>query len=601
MKANVHPGPRLSVKMVLLFSSVMLLAMLALSSFAIESSISGENEYTSGRFHNMSASITRDIEQSIELMNLTIDDLTQNLSFMANLNQFVRDDSADGKVGIAARNAAVQHLVQSRILDNFYQVAFFTRDARCVTNQADEENKLKSRSRALKTIVDGMPFLDTADRTDAFLILPPHENFFCVPNGERVYSVLRRVQYFGRTIGYIEVSERCDMLERILSFVDNNAIRVQVYFDDGTLFYSSSNELLPFDANIPAGAILDWQIGERQIQVQHTVLADLQMHLFVWQDAAVSSSLHRGIQKNMLRRTFLVLLPGIAAIVLVSMLLTRSIRCLTKKVQQMQVGRVLQDDEDVLAFLNTQVTSRSDREIFELEHAFNQMMVQLRSSTMNELAMREGTLQAQLSALQTQISPHFIYNTLNIISAKAMESSNFDIIELCDQFASMLRYATYTSSRTATLQEEIANAHNYLQLAKARYEDNLEYTIDVPKELTGLIVPKLTLQPLVENALTHGYDGTNALRRLSVTGRFEAGKLHLRVRDNGTGFTPEMLASLSRRIEEIQDDHSFASDASTHIGLINTCLRLHYYSKGAMRMSIRNEDGAVVELTMPIN
>lgn len=601
MKANVHPGPKLSVKMVLLFSSVMLLAMLALSSFAIESSISGENEYTSGRFHNMSASITRDIEQSIELMNLTIDDLTQNLSFMANLNQFVRDDSADGKVGIAARNAAVQHLVQSRILDNFYQVAFFTRDARCVTNQADEENKLKSRSRALKTIVDGMPFLDTADRTDAFLILPPHENFFCVPNGERVYSVLRRVQYFGRTIGYIEVSERCDMLERILSFVDNDAIRVQVYFDDGTLFYSSSNELLPFDANIPAGAILDWQIGERQIQVQHTVLADLQMHLFVWQDAAVSSSLHRGIQKNMLRRTFLVLLPGIAAIVLVSMLLTRSIRCLTKKVQQMQVGRVLQDDEDVLAFLNTQVTSRSDREIFELEHAFNQMMVQLRSSTMNELAMREGTLQAQLSALQTQISPHFIYNTLNIISAKAMESSNFDIIELCDQFASMLRYATYTSSRTATLQEEIANAHNYLQLAKARYEDNLEYTIDVPKELTGLIVPKLTLQPLVENALTHGYDGTNALRRLSVTGRFEAGKLHLRVRDNGTGFTPEMLASLSRRIEEIQDDHSFASDASTHIGLINTCLRLHYYSKGAMRMSIRNEDGAVVELTMPIN
>ena len=140
MKANVHPGPKLSVKMVLLFSSVMLLAMLALSSFAIESSISGANEYTSGRFHNMSASITRDIEQSIELMNLTIDDLTQNLSFMANLNQFVRDDSADGKVGIAARNAAGQHLVQSRILDNFYQVAFFTRDARCVTNQADEEN-----------------------------------------------------------------------------------------------------------------------------------------------------------------------------------------------------------------------------------------------------------------------------------------------------------------------------------------------------------------------------------------------------------------------------------------------------------------------------
>lgn len=413
--------------------------------------------------------------------------------------------------------------------------------------------------------------------------------------------MLRRVQYFGRTIGYIEVSERCDTLERILSFVDNDAIRVQVYFDDGTLFYSSTDELLPFDADIPTDAMLDWQSGGQSIQVQHTMLSDLRLHLFVWQDASVSNRQNRGIQKNMLSRAFLILLPGIAAIVLVSMLLTRSIRRLTKKVQQMQVGCVLKDDDNVLTSLSTQVTSRSDREIFELEQAFNQMMLQLRSSTMNELAMREGTLQAQLSALQTQINPHFIYNTLNIISAKSMESGNFDVIELCDQFASMLRYATSTSSRTATLQEEIENAHNYLQLAKARYEDNLEYTIDMPKELTGLIVPKLTLQPLVENALTHGYDGTNALRRLSVTGRLEAGELHLRVRDNGTGFTPEMLASLSRRIDEIQEDHCFASDASTHIGLINTCLRLHYYSKGAMRMSIRNEDGAVVELTMPID
>ncbi|MGN0759652.1 MAG: sensor histidine kinase [Candidatus Ventricola sp.] len=601
MKSRIHAGPSLSVKMVILFSSVMLLAMLALSSFAIERSISGANDFTSGRFQNMSASITRDIEQNIELMSLTIDDLTQNLSFMANLNQFVRDDSADGKVGIAARNAAEQHLVQSRILDNFYQVAFFTRDARCVTNQADAEHELKSGSRELAAIVDAIPYLADSDQSDATLILPPHSNFFCAPHGELVYSVLRRVQYFGRTIGYIEVSERCDTLKRILSFVDNDAIRVQVYFDDGTLFYTSSDELLPFDADIPAGAMLDWQSGERQIQVQHTVLTDLSLHLFVWQDAAVTGLQNRAIQENMLRLAFFVLIPGVIAIVLVSMFLTRSIRRLTKKVQQVQVSRVLQDDEGALSSLNTQVTSPIDRETYELERAFNQMMLHLRSSTMNELAMREGTLQAQLSALQTQINPHFIYNTLNIISAKAMESSNFDIIELCDQFASMLRYTTATNSRTATLQEEIENVRNYLQLAKARYEDNLEYAIDVPAELNGLTVPKLTLQPLVENALTHGYNGSNTLRRLSVTGRIESGELRLRIQDNGTGFTPEMLGNLSKRIEEIQLDRSFATDASTHIGLINTCLRLHYYSKGAMCMSIRNEDGAVVELTMPID
>lgn len=109
--------------------------------------------------------------------------------------------------------------------------------------------------------------------------------------------------------------------------------------------------------------------------------------------------------------------------------------------------------------------------------------------------MREGTLQAQLSACQTQINPHFVYNTLNIISAKSMESGNYEVIEICDQFAQMLRYATDTRSRTATMAEELENVRYYLMLSKARYEDNLEFTIDVPDNLNALVVPKLTLQP----------------------------------------------------------------------------------------------------------
>lgn len=164
--------------------------------------------------------------------------------------------------------------------------------------------------------------------------------------------------------------------------------------------------------------------------------------------------------------------------------------------------------------LSTTVTSTGDPEIHELELTFNNLMLKQRESTLNEIAMREGTLQAQLSALQMQINPHFVYNTLNIISAKSMESGNYDVIEICDQFAQMLRYSTDTRSRTATMAEELENARYYLMLSKARYEDNLEFTIDVPENLTSLTVPKLTLQPLVENALSHGFNGANALRKL---------------------------------------------------------------------------------------
>ena len=148
--------------------------------------------------------------------------------------------------------------------------------------------------------------------------------------------------------------------------------------------------------------------------------------------------------------------------------------------------------------------------------------------------------------------------------------------------------------------EEIENVRNYLMLAKARYEDNLEFTIDVPKDLSAITVPKLTLQPLVENALNHGFDGTNMLRRLSITGQEKGGSLILEIRDNGTGFSDEMLLSLRTRIEEIEAGKVSIEASGGHIGLINTCLRLYYYSQGKMHVAIGNDHGAVITMTLPV-
>lgn len=178
-----------------------------------------------------------------------------------------------------------------------------------------------------------------------------------------------------------------------------------------------------------------------------------------------------------------------------------------------------------------------------------------------------------------------------------MESGNYDVIEICDQFAQMLRYSTDTRSRTATMAEELENVRYYLMLSKARYEDNLEFTVDVPENLTGLTVPNLTLQPLVENALSHGFNGANALRKLWITGHIDHSQFILEIRDNGNGFSEESLSSLRQQIKLVESSQLSIESSSGHIGLINTCLRLHYYSKGTMHMAIRNENGAVVTLT----
>lgn len=591
---------KLSLKIMLIFSIMMLLALSILSFNAAQLSIAGSNSFTEARFRNMSASIQRDLEQDISMMELTLQELTDNTSFMAALNQMVRDDSADQKMATAASKAAIQQLLQSPLVDTFYRVSFYTRDGVFLTTHLDKDQRMTAGSRDMGAEIAALPWLDFADQRLTPIILPPHEDIFSPNRAVRVYGIVQQVEYHGNTIGYLEVSSQQEALARIMEFVDNQDVCVEAVFDDGKRLFES----IPADWTWPAELEMDrfasvQTDGGFERTVLHERIDRMGLNLYISQDSAFFDMANARQRSTMFRQALMVMLPAALLIVLVSISLTRSIRMLTKKVRQIPADSVLRQDAVPTYGLLSTVTSSRDQETHELEQVFNHLMVRLRDSATNELMLREGALHAQLSALQTQINPHFIYNTLNIISAKSMESGNFDVIEICDQFAQMLRYSTDTRSRTATLAEEIDNVRNYLMLAKARYENNLEFTIDVPENLSEITMPKLTLQPLVENALTHGFDGKNELRKLYVTGRIEGRLLILEIRDNGTGFSSEMLQSLRANIEQIRAGKLSIEASDGHIGLINTCLRLHYYSMGAMQISIRNENGAVITITMP--
>lgn len=592
---------KLSIKMMLLFSAMMLLALLVLSSYAANTSVQGANAFTQARFRNMSSTISWNIQTDHELMEMAMRELTDNTSFMAALNQIVRDDSADHKMGEAAGRAAMQQLMQSPLVNTYYRVTFYTRDGIFLTSYVDEERLLTTRSEEAKEAIGTLYWLDEADISSSFINLSPHTDIFTRQTPVQIYGIAQAVKYHGQQIGYLEIAQRCDDLLRINEFIDNKDVSVQLLFEDGTPLFTSEGAEWTWPKDITKGEFLSSvAVGNGS---SRTVLCnDLDIDgltLYISQDSQINIRNNESLRWSMFRRALYILIPTLALIAIVSMGLTRSVNRLTKKVQKLPVDRVLDNQPEAIKPLSELVTSHHDTEVRQLEKVFNDVMLRLHDTAINNLTLREGTLQAQLSALQTQINPHFIYNTLNIISAKSMESGNFDVIEICDQFAQMLRYSTDTRSRTATMAEEIENVRNYLMLAKARYEENLEFVIDVPDDLTGITVPKLTLQPIVENALTHGFDGKNVLRRLSVTGRIENAQLILEIRDNGTGFSDEMLHSLRSRIEEIEAGKVSIESTGGHIGLVNTCLRLHYYSKGTMRISIRNENGAVITMTMP--
>ena len=595
---------KLSVKMILLFSVMMLVGLLIFSSYAARVTVQGASAFTEARFRSMSASIERDLTQEVSMMDMTLRELTENTTFMAALNQVVRDDSPDRKMAMAAGKTAVNQLLHSPLVDTFYRVTFYTRDGGFLTTfveAVDRDHRLEPDTEEAKAVIGSLSWLDEADKTTGFLLLSQHPDILSDPHDVIVYGIAQRVEYHGKTIGYLEVANRREDADRYLQFIDNESVCVEMILDDGDRLFESKPADWTWPGDLASDAFTTVQTGQngQSRSVYHTRINSLGVHLYISQDAAISTQSNAMLRRAMFRRASYIMLPTLALILLVSLGLTHSIGKLTKKVRQLPADSVLHPDDGTARSLLATVTNPGDRETYELEQGFNKLILRLRESAANEMTLREGTLQAQLSALQTQINPHFIYNTLNIISAKSMESGNFDVIEICDQFAQMLRYSTDTRSKTATMAEEIENVRNYLMLAKARYEDNLEYVIDVPENLNAITVPKLTLQPLVENAMTHGFDGTNVLRRLGVTGQIRDGQLILEIRDNGTGFSDEMLESLRARIREIEEGKVSIESSGGHIGLVNTCLRLHYYSHGKMRVSVRNENGAVVTLTMP--
>lgn len=603
IKCKVVIPVKLSFKMILVFSAMMLAALLILSSFASQSAVDGANKFTAMRFQNMSMSIVRDIKQDFSMMQLTMEELTGNISFMSALNQAVRDDSEDQKMGSAASKAALAQFYQSPLVENYYRVSFYTRGGLVITSRADKADVLVSSTPEATAVIRALPWLDQADETFSYVTLAPHEDFLSPHRGVLVYGIVQQVFHQGKQIEYIEISSEYAELERVMGFVDDSVVVVQAVFDDGDVLFSSVNQPLTWPTDLPDGVLTNVEIensdGITAYSALHTAIEPMNLHLFIAQDSEITKTGNESLRREMLARALYIMLPTLVLIALLSISLTKSIRKLTKKVRQIPTKSFLSSDGVSSQELAAMVTSSSDRETHELEQVFNQMMLRLRDSALNETTLREGTLQAQLSALQTQINPHFIYNTLNMISAKSMESGNFDVIEICDQFAQMLRYSTDTHSQTASMSEEIENVRNYLLLAKARYEDDLEFTIDVPDDLGNISIPKLTLQPIVENALTHGFDGRNLHRNLSVTGRIVQKELILEIRDNGTGFSNEMLQSLRDHIQNIQEGKRSIEKTGGHIGLMNTYLRLHYYSNGTMRISIRNDGGAVVTVTIP--
>lgn len=186
-------------------------------------------------------------------------------------------------------------------------------------------------------------------------------------------------------------------------------------------------------------------------------------------------------------------------------------------------------------------------EIGVLGSSFNHMLEHIDELIHELYEEKQIRLEAQLKSLQEQIKPHFLYNTLDTISWMARAQDAMDVVHLVDALTNMFRIGLSSGRDYISLAEEKNHVANYLYIQKVRYQDRLRYSIEIPEQYDTCIVPKLILQPLVENAIYHGVKLKRSGGMIRVTAQAENGKLYLRVWDDGAGISPERLNTLRQR------------------------------------------------------
>jgi len=211
-------------------------------------------------------------------------------------------------------------------------------------------------------------------------------------------------------------------------------------------------------------------------------------------------------------------------------------------------------------------------ELDQLHEAFLNMSARLRQSMDELLLSQSQEVQSRLVALQSQMNPHFLYNTLATIGVMAEENMNEQIVSMSENLSDILRYISSEES-SALLGTEIEHTRKYLEVNATRHGGKLRYTFDIDGELAELVVPKLIVQPLVENALKFATRGEPPWR-IRVTGDLTGDAWKVTVADDGPGFGEESLAKLREQIDETYSSRSAPALKLGGMGLLNVFIRL---------------------------
>lgn len=352
--------------------------------------------------------------------------------------------------------------------------------------------------------------------------------------------------------------------------------------DSGYMLTEQSLKQIQDMGNITQGMAVNSVSGqEMMVYTRHLKMGGWTVAAFI-----PANEMYHDVQliQNSIHVTTIVMIAcSVLACVVLSRLIVRPIKRLTDNVSV----------EDVASI--QKVDSGGTREVQILSDKINQLLLRVRQLIAQVKEEQEKKREAELSLMQEQINPHFLYNTLYSVQQLCELDEAEEASAMVLALSNFFRTGLSRGEDIITIENEINHVKNYLLIQHMKYGEKFEYTIEAEPGILAYRILKLTLQPLVENALHHGIQNKSGKGSIAITGRREGEQIVFEVRDTGAGINPERLAQV---LKSMNDEAEFKQ---VSFGLRNVYSRLMLYYQGNAGLEIESEvdKGTVVRVSIP--
>ncbi|MEC0227588.1 sensor histidine kinase [Paenibacillus alba] len=589
----------LKTKVVLSFSFLFAFSIISSGIFYYYSSVGELKKQTLQLLDTNSTQITRSIELYIEDM--------EKLSLSVFYDSLVQHVLSHSEQTNEAEDASLNQQITSHLLNisvswpSVQGIYLYPTDNKAVTYYWAKRSPFVGNTIAQEP---WYPYVETYTQSPYLLWPTMTENTITNFQEKKVFSLIREINQIptGKKIGYMKMDMDIQAIKDLVSYREYGDAQDSSLFiltDQGNVIYDNQDswtgkviegiKVTDLIGKSTSGT-LTWQ-GESYLYGSYRSDHTHWTTVILKPMNSITKRL-KEIRNTVMSIESLILLLVIVIAWFIATGITRPLRTMITTMRHVERG-----DFSIRA---SQTDHRN--EIGQLGRVFNKMLDSLQDMISRVYVAELREKDAQLLALQAQINPHFLFNTLNVLKSLGRKGATTDVVEVTESLAHLFRYSLYDWNGNVELREELNLIQSYMKIQTIRFQDRFIYELDIPERLLKARILRLTIQPLVENAVVHGLEQRKSGGFISVHVGADDETLEIFVSDNGVGINKQTQEMLNRNFAEIDIHRSNTQTEHMGIALLNIQKRLHliYGNQYGLSFLHKPGGGTTIRLAVPL-